>query len=127
MTLFAIKFHNVIVLAFSQPKKIYDYFHINISFFFQELTQIFEGKRNLLKAFPSMNIMQDFLLSYHFSTMHPAARCTYLNIISTIMMLLRGPGRDIPNKRLSIHLRTILPVRDLTVAACPFTILSASS
>lgn len=31
------------------------------------------------------------------------------------MKLLRGPGRDIPNKRLSIHLRTILPVRDLTV------------
>lgn len=42
------------------------------------------------------------------------------------MKLLRDPGRDIPNKHLSIHLRTILPVCDLTVAACSFTILSAS-
>lgn len=33
------------------------------------------------------------------------------------MKRLRGPGRDIPNKRLSIHLRTILPVHDLTVVA----------
>lgn len=33
------------------------------------------------------------------------------------MKRLKGPGRDISNKRLSIHLRTILPVHDLTVAA----------
>jgi len=48
------------------------------------------------------------------------------------MKRLRGSGRDIPNKRLSIYLRTILPVHDLTVAASTvgrrsFTILSASS
>lgn len=42
---------------------------------------------------------------------------TYLNIIWIIMKRLKGSGRDMPNKRLSIHLRTILPVHDLTVAA----------
>ena len=41
--------------------------------------------------------------------------CIYLNIIWIIMKRLKGPGRDIPNKRLSIHLRTILPVHDLTI------------
>lgn len=44
-------------------------------------------------------------------------RGTYLNIIVTITRRLRGPGRGIPNKHLSIHLRGTLPVRDLTVAA----------
>jgi len=44
------------------------------------------------------------------------------------MKRLKGFGRDIPNKHLSIHLRTILPVHNLTVivlaATCSFTILS---
>lgn len=77
--------------------------------------------RRKIHTYLETNIAQrSFLISYYsFATLPAAARAlrAYRNIISIITKLLKGSGRGIPNKRLSIHLRAILPVHDLTVAA----------